>query len=128
MTTFGQEMRELAQDLTEEFSEELGMSELHHIIGTDYDTETGEHTVQYSKHQAYAAFEDIDIREVSDESYVNDHRKCTIAGDDISITPIMNDLVVDTDGELHRIDKVTTDQYKAAYIIHFERKVVADGP
>ena len=127
MTTFGQEMRELAQEMTKEFSEELGMSKIFHVIGSSYNSTSGQQHTLYSEHEAYATFTDITAKEELNESYRRDHRKCVIAGDDISIEPRIDDLIKDTDGNKHRVVKVGVDQYKAAYILHFKKKIIEDG-
>ncbi len=115
--TFGSEMRELAVELVEEFSEEIGEASLHHITEVDYDTTTGKHTETYNVTKALMTFEDIRSDEVEDISFLSAHTKCTIAGDDIPDVPTVNDLITMPSGTTHRVERVTTDQYSAAYIL-----------
>ncbi len=122
--SFGQEMRELATELTEEFSEEIGMSTIYHVSDRAYDTATGESDDTYDKHQAYMVFEDIKENEVENIAYRDAHMKTTVAGDDIPIVPVVNDLVETPEATLHRIERVLNDQYGAAYILYVERKHV----
>ena len=120
-------MREIAQELVREFSEELGMSKLFHVIGTHYNSTTGVHTSLYSEHEVHAPFTNISAKEESNESYRKHHRKCVIAGDDITVAPRIDDLIEDTDGNKHRVVQSNVDQYKAAHILHFEKKITEDG-
>lgn len=121
MTTFGQDMAQLAQELTLEFSEETGISYLIHYTGNVYDPVTGTHVPTTVQETAYMVFEDIESDEVQDISYLAKHRQCTIAGDDLTVAPVRDDIIVTPDAVNHRIVDVKTDQYTAAYILHIER-------
>ncbi len=122
MTTFGQEMRELAQEMTEEFSEELGMSTLRRKTGQTYDPDLGTNTPTYTEYTAYMVFTNIETEEVQNADYLKEHEKCVVAGDDLGLKPQRDDLVVKPDATSHRVVYVGTDQFSAAYIIHIEKK------
>jgi len=122
MATFGEEMADLAQDLTEEFSAEIGLSTIRRQTGTAYDPDTGVHTPTYSNSTAYMVFEDIQSEEVQNMAYMNEHEQCTVAGDDLTFVPKKDDLIVKPDTTPHRVVHVGTDQFGAAYVMHIERK------
>ncbi len=121
-TTFGQEMVELAQELTEEFSEEIGLSTLKRPNGQAYNADTGAYTETFLDYTAYMVFENIQAEEVQNIDYMKEHEQCTVAGDDLTVTPQNNDIVQKPDTTKHRVVNVLTDQYGAAYIMHIERK------
>ena len=120
--TFGEEMADLAQELTEEFSSEIGLSTLKHLTGNTYNPDTGAYTPTYSTQTAYMVFEDIQAEEVQNASYLAEHEQCTVAGDDLTVAPVKDDLIVKQDTTSHRVVHVKRDQYAAAYILHIERK------
>ncbi len=122
--TFGSEIREVAQELTEEFSEELGMSTLVYVDSQTYDTETGSSSETTTSKAAYMTFTKIESAEVSDESFIKKHQKVIVAGDDLDSAPSSGDRVIKFSGSEHRIVSVNVDQYKAAYIMYIEKKAV----
>lgn len=122
--TFGSSMRSLASELTQNFSGELGLSTIKHLVGNAYDSVTGDSTLTYQDEQAYVVFSDIKSAGVADESYLKDHMQCVVAGDSLTFTPTTNDLIVSTDGKSHRVVDVLSDQYGAAHIMYVEKKHV----
>ncbi len=126
MPTFGEEMRRLASELTEDFSEEIGKSSIHHITGRDYDTEEGKNTNTFLIESTYIVFEDINSNEVNDISYTDTHMKATIAGDEITFIPAIDDIVETPEKTYHRVDRVIKDQYNAAHILYVEMKHVTE--
>ena len=120
--TFGEEMADLAQELTEEFSAEIGLSTLKHLTGSAYNTDTGTYAPTYSTQSAYMVFDGIQAEEVQNVAYRAEHEQCTVAGDDLTVAPVRDDLIVKPDATSHRVVHVITDQYAAAYVLHIERK------
>lgn len=121
MSTFGEDMRELASELTEEFSEEIGESTLLHLISNTYNAELGENVRETSPETAYITFTGIKESEVSDISFRKEHEKAIVAGDSLLVAPAIDDYVVKPEGTEHRVVAVKKDQYKAAYIMYIEK-------
>lgn len=121
MTTFGQEMRELAVELTEEFAEEIGESTIIHITGSAYDTELGENVNTTVQNTALVTFTKIKASEVSDVSFRKEHEKAIVAGDNVTFVPAIDDTVVKPAGTQHRVVRVGKDMYNAAYILYIEK-------
>lgn len=121
MPTFGEEMKALASELTEEFSAELGKSLFIKLLSDTYDPVTGDSVKNTSQESVYMVFEEIENNEEHDASYLRAHMQCTVAGQDISVVPARDDTVVTPEGTYHRVVNVKFDQYRAAYVMHIER-------
>ena len=121
MTTFGQEMRELAVELTEEFSEDIGESTIIHNTGSVYDTDTGENVTTTEQESMAVTFTAIKASEVADISFRLEHEKAIVAGDNVTFVPAIDDNVLKPGGTTHRIAKVRKDMYSAAYVMYIEK-------
>ena len=122
MSEFGDDMRGLAVELTEFFSEELGELEIKHVIGQTHDTSTGTTVTTYSTETAYITFTEIEAKDISDQSMIATHMKAVVAGDNITFEPSNGDLVQFKDLTYHKVEEVKLDQFDAAYMMIVEKK------
>ena len=122
--SFADDMRELASDLTEEFSEDIGKSIFKHLVIDIYDTDQGKVSKEYEEYPVNAVYEKIKASGVIDAAYISEHTQCTIAGSEIDVVPSVKDLIVFPDGTTHKIISRDFDQFKAAFILHVEKKNV----
>ncbi len=120
MSNYGIEFGELAHELVEEFSEELGNATLKHLTGDAYNDDTGVRAPTYDDHEALMVFDEIEAQEAG--TYENEHQLCIIAGNDVPVQPTNGDIIQKQSGTQHKIVMVIVDQYEASYILHIERK------
>lgn len=120
MSNYEIEFSELAQELVEEFSEELGQATLKHLIGEAYDDDTGVNAPTYDDYSALMVFDEIEAKDSG--TYEAEHQLCIIAGNDVPVQPSNGDLIQKQSGTQHKIVMVIVDQYEAAYILHIQRK------
>lgn len=118
------DFQETAQELCEEFGEDVGKSTLYHLTGEAYNTETGANTPTWTTHEAYMPEEKIKTGTFASTGfgspeYYKDHRMITVAGLDLSVAPAIGDLV-QPNGALvaHKVVYVDKDMYQAAYVLH----------
>jgi len=121
--TFGEEMKEAASEIIDEFSRELGPISIVIVSNRDYDTSTGVTSETKTPEETLAVFTSISVKEVPDQSFRDKHMKVLIAGEDIASIPNVGDLILNQSGEYHRIADVYTDQYEALYTMYVENKV-----
>ena len=101
------------------FAKELGPCTFRKRLGTSsYDTESGTHTPDYDDFPVLTGFYDLDDKEVLDLSNRAEHQKALISGKDLSVVPGKGDMIVDQNDISFSVSRVTTDMYKALYIVY----------
>lgn len=121
MTTFGEEMAELATELCEEFS--VG-TYTYFESDTDYDTTTGRVTNNpISVHNIPAARYDYSEENRVNRTFAKKVWVVVMDGFHLGVVvPVEGGIVEFPDGSQHVIEDVETDQYGAAYILYVQQK------